>query len=153
MITSRICKTETAFPFRIYRIKGRLQKLKMQLQKIYVLKDFLSMRIGFELQDSLLKKAKDYWLSVLNSNERGILPKKPGLKKFGEHDFQILKKISNLLAIYLLSQRRIFEYFIRIGRIDYNFGLQFTILFRQQKIVVDDINETPYWKIFLNCTL
>ena len=28
------------------------------MQKIYVLKDFLSMRIGFELQDSLLKKAK-----------------------------------------------------------------------------------------------
>ena len=46
-----------------------------QLQKIYVLKDFLSMRIGFELQDSLLKKAKELsfnkvWLSVLNNNER-----------------------------------------------------------------------------------
>ena len=30
-----------------------------QLQKIYVLKDFLSMKIGFELQDALLKKAKE----------------------------------------------------------------------------------------------
>ena len=30
-----------------------------QLQKIYVLKDFLSMKIGFGLQDLLLKKAKE----------------------------------------------------------------------------------------------
>ena len=42
-----------------------------QLQKIYVLKDFLSMKIGFELQNRLLKKAKELnfnkvWLSVLN---------------------------------------------------------------------------------------
>ena len=29
-----------------------------QLQKIYVLKDFLSMRIGFELQNSLFKKSQ-----------------------------------------------------------------------------------------------
>ena len=44
-----------------------------QLQKIYVLKDFLSMKIGFGLQDLLLKKAKELnfnkvWLSVLNSS-------------------------------------------------------------------------------------
>ena len=30
-----------------------------QLQKIYVLKDFLSMKIGFELQDALLKKPRN----------------------------------------------------------------------------------------------
>ena len=30
-----------------------------QLQKIYVLKNFLSMKIGFELQNLLLKKAKE----------------------------------------------------------------------------------------------
>ena len=30
-----------------------------QLQKIYVLKDFLSMKIGFELQDVSIKKAKE----------------------------------------------------------------------------------------------
>ena len=46
-----------------------------QLQKIYVLKDFLSMKIGFELQDLLLKKAKELnfnkvWLSVLNTAMR-----------------------------------------------------------------------------------
>ena len=35
-----------------------------QLQKIYVLKDFLSMRIGFELQNLLLKKSKE--LSLIN---------------------------------------------------------------------------------------
>ena len=69
-----------------------------QLQKIYVLKDFLSMGIGFELQDSLLKKAKELgftniWLSVLNSNERAInFYKKTGFEEIGEHDFQIGKE-------------------------------------------------------------
>ena len=69
-----------------------------QLQKIYVLKDFLSMKIGFELQDLLLKKAKELnfnkvWLSVLNSNERAInFYKKNGFEKIGNHDFQIGKE-------------------------------------------------------------
>ena len=69
-----------------------------QLQKIYVLKDFLSMRIGFELQASLLKKAKELgfnkvWLSVLNSNERAInFYKKTGFEEIGNHDFQIGKE-------------------------------------------------------------
>ena len=31
-----------------------------QLQKIYVLKDFLSMKIGFGLQDLLLKKSQKF---------------------------------------------------------------------------------------------
>ncbi len=66
-----------------------------QLQKIYVLKDFLSKKIGFELQNQLLKKAleenyRTVWLSVLNSNERAIkFYIKNGFKKIGNHDFQI----------------------------------------------------------------
>ena len=69
-----------------------------QLQKIYVLKDFLSMGIGFELQDSLLRKAKELgftniWLSVLNSNERAInFYRKTGFENIGNHDFQIGKE-------------------------------------------------------------
>ena len=69
-----------------------------QLQKIYVLKDFLSMGIGFELQDSLLQKAKELgfskvWLSVLNSNERAInFYRKTGFEEIGNHDFQIGKE-------------------------------------------------------------
>ena len=53
------------------------------------------MKIGFELQDVLLKKAKELnfdevWLSVLNSNERAIsFYKKTGFEKIGNHDFQI----------------------------------------------------------------
>ena len=76
-----------------------------QLQKIYVLKDFLSMNIGFELQDSLLKKAKDLsfdkiWLSVLNSNERAInFYKKTGFEKIGNHDFQIGKENFEFIAM------------------------------------------------------
>ena len=74
-----------------------------QLQKIYVLKDFQSMKIGFGLQDLLLKKAKELnfnnvWLSVLNSNERAInFYKKTGLKKSVTTIFKLEKKISNLL--------------------------------------------------------
>ena len=69
-----------------------------QLQKIYVLKDFLSMKIGFELQNLLLKKAKErgfskIWLSVLNSNERAVnFYIKNGFAEIGNHDFQIGKE-------------------------------------------------------------
>ena len=76
-----------------------------QLQKIYVLKDFLSMKIGFELQDVLLKKAKELnfdqvWLSVLNSNERAIsFYQKTGFEKIGNHDFQIGKENFEFIAM------------------------------------------------------
>ena len=76
-----------------------------QLQKIYVLKDFLSMKIGFELQNLLLKKAKELefkqiWLSVLNSNKRAIgFYKKNGFEKIGNHDFQIGKENFEFIAM------------------------------------------------------
>ena len=76
-----------------------------QLQKIYVLKDFLSMGIGFELQDSLLKKAKELgfskvWLSVLNSNDRAVnFYHKTGFEKIGNHDFQIGKENFEFIAM------------------------------------------------------
>ena len=76
-----------------------------QLQKIYVLKDFLSMKIGFELQNLLLKKAKELefkqiWLSVLNSNERAIgFYQKNGFEKIGNHDFQIGKENFEFIAM------------------------------------------------------
>ncbi len=66
-----------------------------QLQKIYVLKEFLSLKIGLELQEQLLAKAKalsyEYiWLSVLNSNDRAIrFYKKSGFELIGNHDFTI----------------------------------------------------------------
>lgn len=69
-----------------------------QLQKIYVLKDFLSMKIGLKLQDLLLEKAtkmgnKKIWLSVLNSNDRAInFYLKNGFTNIGTHDFQIGKE-------------------------------------------------------------
>ena len=76
-----------------------------QLQKIYVLKDFLSMGIGFELQDALLNEAKELgfkkvWLSVLNSNERAInFYKKTGFESIGNHDFQIGKENFEFIAM------------------------------------------------------
>ena len=76
-----------------------------QLQKIYVLKDFLSMKIGLQLQDSLLKKAKQLnfdkvWLSVLNSNDRAInFYKNTGFEKIGSHDFQIGKENFEFIAM------------------------------------------------------
>lgn len=80
-------------------------KKSCQLQKIYVLKDFLSMKIGFELQNLLLKKAKELefdkiWLSVLNSNERAIsFYKKNEFKKIGNHDFKIGKEYFEFIAM------------------------------------------------------
>ena len=66
-----------------------------QLQKIYVLKAFLSLKIGTQLQTQLLTKAKELsyshiWLSVLNSNNRAIqFYKKNGFEIIGNHDFTI----------------------------------------------------------------
>ena len=76
-----------------------------QLQKIYVMKDFLSMKIGFGLQGALLKKAKELsfdqvWLSVLHSNERAInFYKKSGFGQIGNHDFQIGKENFEFIAM------------------------------------------------------
>lgn len=66
-----------------------------QLQKIYILKAFVSLKIGSELQTHLLKKARELsyeyiWLSVLNSNDRAIqFYKKNGFDIIGNHDFTI----------------------------------------------------------------
>ena len=76
-----------------------------QLQKIYVLKDFLSMKIGLELQGALLDRAKELnftqiWLSVLNSNERAIrFYRKSGFEEIGNHDFQIGKENFEFIAM------------------------------------------------------
>lgn len=76
-----------------------------QLQKIYVLKDFLSMKIGFQLQNQLLIKAKEkgffkIWLSVLRGNERAInFYKKTGFQEIGKHDFQIGKEHFDFMAM------------------------------------------------------
>ena len=76
-----------------------------QLQKIYVLKDFISMKIGFELQNQLLNTArelgyKQIWLSVLNSNDRAInFYKKNEFEKIGSHDFQIGKENFDFIAM------------------------------------------------------
>ena len=84
-----------------------------QLQKIYVLKDFLSMKIGFELQNRLLEKAKELefkeiWLSVLNANERAIsFYKKNGFEKIGNHDFQIGKENFEFIAMKKIIQNTV----------------------------------------------
>ena len=76
-----------------------------QLQKIYVLKDFLSMKIGFELQNQLLDKAKTLqfkyiWLSVLHTNKRAIkFYQKNEFKTVGAHDFRIGKEHFDFIAM------------------------------------------------------
>lgn len=76
-----------------------------QLQKIYVLKEFISLKIGRELQSQLFLKAKalgyeHIWLSVLNSNERAIrFYKKNGFDIIGNHDFTIGKEHFNFFAM------------------------------------------------------
>ena len=68
-----------------------------QLQKIYVLKDFLGLKIGANLQDKVIEKAKKYgsddlWLSVLNGNDRAIeFYEKNSFVKIGKHPFDIGK--------------------------------------------------------------
>ncbi|WP_297704473.1 GNAT family N-acetyltransferase [uncultured Eudoraea sp.] len=76
-----------------------------QMQKIYVLQDFLSMKIGLELQNSLLNTAREkgfdkIWLSVPKSNERAInFYGRSGFEKIGDHDFQIGKEHFKFVAM------------------------------------------------------
>ena len=76
-----------------------------QLQKIYVLKDFLSTKIGFLLQEKLLEKAKilgskNIWLSVLRENKRAInFYKKSNFIEIGKHQFQIGEYTFNFITM------------------------------------------------------
>ena len=66
-----------------------------QLQKIYVLQDFLSMKIGKRLQEVLLQRAmmsgsRAIWLSVYQGNQRAIaFYEKNGFGTIGAHHFSI----------------------------------------------------------------
>ncbi|WP_411029476.1 GNAT family N-acetyltransferase [Spongiimicrobium sp. 3-5] len=72
--------------------------LVCQLQKIYVLRDFLGHKIGFKLQEEVLSDAtnrgfNEIYLSVLASNDRAInFYNNNDFSKIGEHDFQIGKE-------------------------------------------------------------
>ena len=76
-----------------------------QLQKIYVLSNFISMKIGFKLQSILIDKAKEnqfdeIWLSVLESNDRAIrFYEKNDFKSVGNHNFQIGKENFEFIAM------------------------------------------------------
>ncbi|MEN8788614.1 MAG: GNAT family N-acetyltransferase [Flavobacteriaceae bacterium] len=76
-----------------------------QLQKIYVLKDFLSLRIGLALQQTLIEKAAksdcDYiWLSVLKDNERAVkFYFKNSFKVLGDHNFSIGREHFDFMAM------------------------------------------------------
>ncbi|GAB5555311.1 MAG: N-acetyltransferase [Saprospiraceae bacterium] len=70
-----------------------------QLQKIYVLKAYLSKKIGHQLQNQLLEKAKEMnfekiWLSVLKENKRAVqFYEKHGFQEIGVHTFSIGKEV------------------------------------------------------------
>lgn len=69
-----------------------------QLQKIYVLNDFLSMKIGQKMLDTIVEETKMIkstylWLSVLKSNERAVcFYEKNGFEHIGELTFDIGKE-------------------------------------------------------------
>ena len=66
-----------------------------QLQKIYVLKDFISQKIGFRLQNVLFDEVRkmgsqNLWLSVLHTNSRAKdFYKKNDFQPICKHSFQI----------------------------------------------------------------
>ena len=72
-----------------------------QLQKIYILKSFLSQKVGSKLQAILLNEAKEraydtIWLSVWTGNERAIrFYERNEFKKLGNHQFSIGKETFN----------------------------------------------------------
>ena len=77
-----------------------------QLQKIYVLRDFLSLGIGRKLQNSLFMEAMDkgfstIWLSVLNSNLKAIdFYKRSDYQCGGFHKYTIGKENFEFCLMY-----------------------------------------------------
>ena|ERR1700750_66869 len=77
-----------------------------QLQKIYVLREFLDQKIGKQLMDELMNSfmtsdKTHLWLSVLKSNERAVqFYDRNGFKHAGEHEFRIGKEVFDF---YILS--------------------------------------------------
>lgn len=76
-----------------------------QLQKIYMLKEFLDKKAGKALMDQLMyffnnSASTHLWLSVLNSNERALnFYYKNGFSKAGEHQFTIGKETFDFIAL------------------------------------------------------
>ena len=76
-----------------------------QLQKIYILKDFISKKIGYKMQAEMFKEAikignKYIWLSVLESNNRAIsFYAKNGFTEIGKHSFEIGQQNFSYIAM------------------------------------------------------
>jgi len=76
-----------------------------QLQKIYVLNDFLSMKIGSQMQNMLLNEAQNLgfekiWLSVWDGNKKAIrFYERNDFVNIGTHNFQIGKEGFNYFAM------------------------------------------------------
>ena len=76
-----------------------------QLQKIYILKDFLSKKIGHKMQSEMFEEVikignKYIWLSVLESNERAIsFYTKNGFTEIGKHSFEIGQEHFRFIAM------------------------------------------------------
>ena len=68
-----------------------------KLQRLYILNDFIALRIGSQLQDLILQTAidlnfKNIWLTVYYKNTKGIkFYKKYGFKEIGSIDFYVGK--------------------------------------------------------------
>ena len=66
-----------------------------KLQRLYILNDFISLKIGSQLQDIILQKAidlklKTIWLTAYYKNTKGIkFYKKYGFKQIGSIDFYV----------------------------------------------------------------
>jgi ribosomal protein S18 acetylase RimI-like enzyme len=76
-----------------------------QLQKIYIIKDFLSKKIGYKMQSEMFEEVikignKHIWLSVLESNERAIsFYTKNGFTEIGKHSFEIGQENFSFIAM------------------------------------------------------
>lgn len=68
-----------------------------KLQRLYILNDFIALKIGSKIQDIILEKAIELkhttiWLTVYNKNTKGIrFYQKYGFKKIGNIDFFVGK--------------------------------------------------------------
>jgi ribosomal protein S18 acetylase RimI-like enzyme len=92
---------ETPAGYAKIKLNSRIDEIRcerqIQLQKIYVLKEYLDKKIGLALLSEIMANSEIIsgtliWLVVLHTNERAIwFYEKSGFRKFSEHFHQIGK--------------------------------------------------------------
>jgi len=102
--------------FKINKEDAQLEKFEeksMELERIYVLQEFRSQKIGQKMLDKAIEKGREYranfiWLGVWENNHRAIkFYERNGFERFSQHSFLLGTDLQtdNLMRFYLIYNK------------------------------------------------